>query len=96
MNKRAFLKSSAAVAASGILSRMLPSAHAQSAPRTNWAGNYTYTAPNLIEAAAPEDVQTAVRTCHHLRALGSRHSFNSLADDPETQVSLHAFRSIDI
>jgi xylitol oxidase len=75
---------------------MLPSAHAQSAPRTNWAGNYTYTAPNLIEAATPEDVQTAVRTCHHLRALGSRHSFNSIADDPETQVSLHAFRSIDI
>ncbi len=96
MNKRHFLQSSAAALASGILSRMLPSAHAQSVPRTNWSGNYTYTAKNLIEASTPEDVQAAIRTNHHIRALGSRHSFNSIADDPETQLSLHAFRSIDI
>ena len=96
MNKRAFLQSSAAALASGILSRMLPSADAQSAPRTNWSGNYTYTAKNFIEASTPEDVRNAVRTNHHLRALGSHHSFNSIADDPETQISLHAFRSIDI
>ncbi len=96
MNKRAFLKSSVAAVASGILSRMLPSARAQSAPRTNWAGNYTYTAQNLLEPGSLAEVQDAIRTCHHVRALGSRHSFNSIADDPETQVSLHAFRGIDI
>jgi xylitol oxidase len=98
MDKRAFLKTSASALTGCILSRML---HAQPqsgqpSPRTNWSGNYTYTAPNLLEPHSIDEVQAAVRDHRHLRALGSRHSFNAIADDSENQISLHALNSIDI
>jgi xylitol oxidase len=95
MNKRTFLKTSASALTGRMLSRML---HAQTAtaPRTNWAGNYTYTAPHLLEPRSAEEVQAAVRDHRHLRALGSRHSFNAIADDAENQISLHSLNSIDL
>jgi xylitol oxidase len=95
MDKREFLKTSGAALTGCILSRMLP-AQTQSAPRTNWAGNYTYSAPNLLEPHSTEQVQAAVRERRHLRALGSRHSFNAIADSSENQISLHALNSIDL
>jgi xylitol oxidase len=95
MDKRDFLKTSASALTGCILSRML---HAQNppAPRTNWAGNLTYSAPNLLGPRSIEDVQTAVRDHRHLRALGSRHSFNAIADSTENQISLHALNAIDL
>ena len=95
MNKRAFLKASGVTMAGSMLSRLL---HAQgsAAPRTNWAGNYTYTAPNLIEPHSPGEIQSAVREHRHLRALGSRHSFNGIADDAENQIAPAALKSIRI
>ena len=95
MDKREFLKTSGAALTGCILSRMLP-AQTQSAPRTNWAGNYTYSAPNLLEPHSTEQVQAAVRERRHLRALGSRHSFNAISDSTENQISLHALNSIDL
>jgi alditol oxidase len=72
--------------------------HGQSAaaPRTNWAGNYTYSAPNLLEPRSGDEVQAAVRDHRHLRALGSRHSFNGIADDAENQIAPAALKSIEI
>jgi alditol oxidase len=100
MDKRKFLQTSAAALTGGILSRMLPAqnppAPRETAPRTNWSGNLTYSAPNLLEPRSVDEVQAAVRTCHHLRALGSRHSFNAIADSPENQISLHALNTIDL
>jgi xylitol oxidase len=95
MDKRGFLKTSASALSGCILSRMLP-AQTSSAPRTNWAGNLTYSAPNLLEPGTVDELRAAVRTHRHLRALGSRHSFNAIADSPENQVSLHALNSIDL
>lgn len=100
MDKRDFLKTSASALAGGILTRMLhaqnPSASHAAGPRTNWSGNLTYSAPNLLEPQTVEEVQSAVRSHRHLRALGSRHSFNAIADSPENQISLHALSSIDL
>jgi xylitol oxidase len=95
LHKREFLKTSGAALTGCILSRMLH-AQAQPAPHTNWAGNLTYSAPNLLEPRSVEEVQTAVRAHRRLRALGSRHSFNAIADSPENQISLHALNSIDL
>ena len=95
MQKRDFLKTSATALTGCILSRMLP-AQTSPAPRTNWAGNLTYAAPNLLEPRTVDELRAAVRTHRHLRALGSRHSFNAIADSPENQVSLHALNSIDL
>lgn len=100
MDKRDFLKTSASALAGGILTRMLhaqnPSASHATGPRTNWSGNLTYSAPNLLEPRTVEEVRSAVRSHRHLRALGSRHSFNAIADSPENQISLHALNSIDL
>lgn len=95
MDKREFLKASGAAVGSSILSRML---HAQetATPRTNWSGNYTYSTNNLHEPATVEEVQAVVRKCAHLRGLGSRHSFNGIADSRENQVSLAALKSIEV
>ena len=45
-----------------------------------WAGTHTFGAAELVEAASIEDVQDAVAGDGPVRALGTRHSFNDLAD----------------
>ena len=95
MDKREFLKASGVTIAGSMLSRVLHARNA-TAPRTNWAGNYTYSAPNLIEPQSAGDVQAAVRDHRHLRALGSRHSFNGIADSVDSQLAPAALKSIEI
>ncbi len=95
MDKREFLQTSGIAVAGSLMSRFL-SAQAQPAARTNWAGNYTYSTTNLHEAKSAKDVQEIVKSCSHLRALGSRHSFNGIADSTENQISLKSLDSIEI
>jgi len=56
--------------------------------RNNWAGNYTYTAARLHHPETVEQVQDVVSRAARLKALGSRHSFNALADSPGDLISL--------
>lgn len=57
----------------------------------NWAGNYSYSAANLHFPKTVPDVQALVRSCRKVKALGSRHSFNDIADSPEDLISLEYF-----
>jgi xylitol oxidase len=61
--------------------------------RKNWAGNYAYRAPSLLQPSSIADLQRLVPTLRHAKALGARHSFNSIADTPGTQISLAHFKS---
>ena len=54
----------------------------------NWAGNYTYSAARLHYPETVEQVQDLVSRSAKVRALGSRHSFNDIADTPEDLISL--------
>jgi xylitol oxidase len=54
----------------------------------NWAGNYTYQAARLHSPETVEQVQEVVRRSRKLRVLGSRHSFNAIADSTEDLISL--------
>jgi xylitol oxidase len=54
----------------------------------NWSGTYRFTARELITARTVEDVQRAVAAGGRVRALGTRHSFNDLADNGATLVSV--------
>jgi alditol oxidase len=56
----------------------------------NWAGNYAFTAPDFVEATSIAEVQELVRRGGRVRALGTRHSFNDLADTDGSQVSVTA------
>lgn len=56
--------------------------------RTNWAGNVTYRASALARPTSTEELQRLVASTPRLTALGSRHSFNTIADTDAVQVSL--------
>jgi alditol oxidase len=93
MNKREFLKTSGAFLTSTLFQRFAsaeppPAGDATAAHRTNWAGNLTYHTDNLLTPKTVEEVQQMVKATPKLRALGSRHSFNSIADSTAAQISL--------
>lgn len=56
--------------------------------RRNWAGNYTYTAREIHYPETIEQVRQTVKKAAKIRALGSTHSFNDIADTPGEQISL--------
>src|SRR5271170_8163446 len=86
MDKREFLKTSGVFLAGSMLSPLAQGG--QTAGRTNWSGNYTYSTDRLHQPQTVEEVQQVVKSCSKLRALGARHSFNGIADSTENQISL--------
>jgi alditol oxidase len=95
MDKREFLKASGAVVAGSLLSHVT---HGQqpTGPRENWAGNLTYSTDHLFTPVSVDEARQVVRSCAKLRALGSRHSFNAIADSTANQVSLARLNQIAI
>ncbi|GAC1355657.1 MAG: alditol oxidase [Herpetosiphon sp.] len=57
----------------------------------NWAGNYTYNAKQLHRPHSIEELRQLVASCSKLKVLGTRHSFNGIADTTEDLVSLEHF-----
>ncbi len=53
------------------------------APERNWAGNYSYRAEKLHRPTTIEQVQQIVAKAASVHVLGSRHSFNDIADASE-------------
>jgi alditol oxidase len=49
----------------------------------NWAGNYRYGAERLHRPSTLEEVREIVAAAPRVRVLGSRHSFNDMADSRE-------------
>ena len=63
----------------------------------NWAGNYTYGARKLHRPTSVDQVQEIVAKAEKVRVLGSRHSFNDIADTTGDHVSLDHFdRVLDV
>ncbi len=60
----------------------------------NWAGNYEYSAARVHFPEMIEQVQDIVRASKKVRTLGSRHSFNSIADCPEDLISLEKLEQV--
>ena len=58
---------------------------------TNWSGNYSYRAARLHVPESLEELQETIRGCRTAKALGTRHSFNGIADTNENQISLQNF-----
>jgi xylitol oxidase len=54
----------------------------------NWAGNISYSTSNIYHPTTAAELQTIVKTCGKLTALGSTHSFNRIADNSENLISL--------
>jgi xylitol oxidase len=59
-----------------------------SAKRTNWAGNVTFGARHFLRPSSISELQHLVAHGRQVRALGTGHSFNALADTPGDLLSL--------
>ncbi|GAA1963834.1 D-arabinono-1,4-lactone oxidase [Microbacterium deminutum] len=46
----------------------------------NWSGNIRYAAHQLVRPSSIDELRTVVSRAKHVKALGSRHSFNRIAD----------------
>lgn len=60
----------------------------------NWAGNYFYQAAQIVEPESLEQLQQVVHVRQKLKALGTRHSFNDIADSPGTLISMKHFHKV--
>ncbi|HEY5303852.1 MAG TPA: D-arabinono-1,4-lactone oxidase [Acidimicrobiales bacterium] len=56
----------------------------------NWAGTYHYRAQGVISARSVDEIAQLVSEGGRIKALGTRHSFNDIADSPGTLVSVRA------
>ena len=113
MSKRAFLKTTGATVAAGMLGRWSAAQQAAQTPQTqpqapaappapppeplhNWAGNITYSTTSVEMPATMDEVCEAVKTATKLRAVGSRHSFNTIADSTVELFSVKQIKDIAI
>ena len=92
MKKRTFLKLSSALLTGSILSPLIGCK--QGEKQHNWAGNLEYSTDRLYEPKTVEEVQDLVKSCSHLRALGTRHSFNGIADSTENLISVRHLNQV--
>jgi len=49
-------------------------------PLTNWAGNFRFSAREVLQPGSVAELQAAVRDREHVKVLGTGHSFNGIAD----------------
>jgi alditol oxidase len=92
MDKRTFLRTVSALAASPVVSPLL--AWASGARLKNWAGNVEYSTENLYAATASESVKDFVKNHAKLKVLGSRHCFNNIADSKDYFLSLKSMDDV--
>lgn len=62
--------------------------------RLNWAGNYRYGSSEITEPGSLDEVRNIIVRTPRIRALGSRHSFNGIADTEGTQLSLRKLNRV--
>ncbi|QAY67288.1 FAD-binding protein [Paenibacillus protaetiae] len=60
----------------------------------NWAGNYRYGAVECHVPERLEDVQQLVAESDSIKVLGSRHSFNGIADTSAAHISLERMNRV--
>jgi xylitol oxidase len=86
MNKRTFLKLSSAIAATPILSPLLSWAAGEKLK--NWAGNFEFSTENVTPAQSLEQVQQYVKSHDKMKALGTRHCFNQIANSTHALLEM--------
>jgi xylitol oxidase len=63
----------------------------------NWSGNVGFGAAYIVKPTKLAEIQWAVNSSMHVRALGSAHSFNTLADSKDVLIAFDDFpRDIEI
>jgi len=81
MKRKTFIQLSATLAVTPMISPL--NSWAQQPRLKNWAGNLTYSTDKVQYPKTVEEVQALVKKLPKLRALGTRHCFNTIADSKD-------------
>jgi xylitol oxidase len=98
-SKRKFLKQGAATLGGAVMARLggdLPAAAAahDDDAATNWAGNLTYQTRERHHPRSVDEVRALVGSRDRLKALGTRHCFNGIADSRHAHLSLRGMSGV--
>jgi xylitol oxidase len=63
-------------------------------PFSNWAGNHQYGTRRLTSAGSVSQIQEFVRAHDRLKVLGTRHSFNGIADTADHFLTLEEMTNV--
>lgn len=98
MNRRELLQSVGMLLGYSSASRLARAGGIQDAavPRINWSGNLHYSTDKVFAPSTAEEAATIVRANAKIKALGSRHCFNDIADSSYAQISMRAVKGIKI
>jgi len=92
VKKRTFLNLLSTAIASPAIASL--SAWAEKQKLTNWAGNLTYATDRVHEASSVDDVRSFITAHEKVKALGTRHCFNSIADSRYDFVSVKPMHEV--
>ena len=96
LDRRSFLRLGTAVAAVSALDQNLAYGQASSVPRENWSGTYHFHTDRVFQPQDVAAVVEEVRSTAKLRALGTRHSFNGIADSSSAQISMLGLKNVEV
>jgi alditol oxidase len=86
--RRAFINAFLEVPSTLMAARLFSRSQADAQRLTNWAGNLTYSTGSVSYPRSAEEVASLVKQHDRLKALGTRHCFNTIADSPDHLISL--------
>lgn len=98
MKKRLFLKTGAALTAGSLLSPLQSCMNQPKPTITNWSGNLIYSTKNIDYPSSLDELSSIVKKHSKIKALGTQHCFNNIADSEHHLVStknLNEIISID-
>ena len=104
MEKRTFIKLSSVFLTGSLFSPMTScnqnkkseTGGSQSQKQYNWARNLEYSTENFQYPEYARDIQGLIKGSKNLKIIGTRHSFNRIADNPNTIVSLEKIKPLYI
>src|SRR5215213_1408339 len=91
MNKRTFIKLSSTIMLTPLLS---PLKNLGQGKLKNWAGNLEYSTSNVFYPRSAQELQQLVKKYRNVKALGSRHCFNDIADSKYNLVSFKEMNKV--
>lgn len=84
MKRKTFLRLSSAAVAAPLISPL--ESWAQQERLKNWSGNLEYSTDNVFYPKSVDEVQALVKKLSKVRALGTRHCFNTIADSKNNLI----------
>lgn len=95
MQRKEFLQLSTALAVGSILNPLDGCGPTAPAPRTkNWAGNIEFSTDNIYKPASISDIQKTLKAVNHIKAQGTTHCFNRIADNKENLMAMKQMNKV--